>query len=252
MGKRRLPWKRGPAAWTIASNSQAVKARLASQSRSFLSLRQTARILGVSTQPVRDWVRLKHLRRDGPRAQFARAELGRFIRWLEKWAAPFPAASYAKRFVRKTDRSPRPFDVLQYAQFLWPKGRKALTPRELANLIGCHPSIIVKAVNHYWPSLGRRKSPHRWEISRNRWQNIFIFFRISEPRLPPFPRQRLFSITEAMEVLQRWGLRDISVHRVRQMIRCGELEGVARLTGKRKWLVTRKSMGKIQKSLLTE
>jgi hypothetical protein len=250
MGKPRLPWKRGPAAWEIASSSDEIKVRLYAQRRNYLSLRKTAKIFGISTQPIRDWVRFGYLKREGPRKQFALGELERFIGVLAQRAKPFPNENYTERFIQKTGKYPYPFQTLGRAQFIWPKGRKALTPYELAELIGCHPALIIKAI-HDKPWLARRKSPCRWEITRYRWQNTFFFSSIAKPRLPGLPRQPLFSTMEAAEHLGRWGVSNISAQRIREMIRSGELEGIPPPVGKRKWFITRKSLERIRKNHLT-
>ena len=142
MGKPRLPWKRGPAAWEVACASDDIKNRLRAQPRKFLSLRRTAKLLGISTQPVRDWNRMGHLKREGPRRQIALAELERFIEWLERRAKPFSTENYTERFVLKTGRYPYPFQTLSRAQFIWPKGQNTLTPQELAELIGFRSKIF--------------------------------------------------------------------------------------------------------------
>ena len=203
MGKPRLPWKRGPAAWKVACASDDIKNRLHAQPRKYLSLRRTAKLFRISTQPIRDWIRLGHLKREGPRRQIVLGELERFIEWLERRAKPFSAENYTERFIRKTGRYPYRFQTLSRAQFIWPKGQKALTPKELAELIGCHPSLITKAIHaRRWIRLGRRKSSARkknyswetagsssrccWVITRRSWQNAFPLSTISDPRLPRY------------------------------------------------------------------
>jgi hypothetical protein len=165
MGKPGLPWKRGPAAWKIASNSEEIKIQLYVQPRKFLSLRKTAKLFGVSTQPIRDWVRLGHLKREGPRRQIALGELERFIGWLKKRAEPFDPQNYLERLPLIT-----PFQKLRRAQFVWPKDRNALNPQELAALAGCHPSLILKAI-HCGRLHGRHRSPCRFEVTRQAWQS---------------------------------------------------------------------------------
>jgi hypothetical protein len=184
MGKPRLPWKRGPVAFKLACHSDEILERVLSNSREYFSLRLASRLLGISTQPLRDWERLGHVRREGPRKQFAKAELSRFVQWIEQRAEPFPTENYVERFYRDS-RYVSPFDKLQHSRFLWPMDRKALTPREIADRIGCHCSLIRKAIAHHsgWNRLGRRKSPGRWEISRRTWQSIFPFSRIARRAL---------------------------------------------------------------------
>ena len=171
MGKPRLPWKRGPVAFEIALRAEVIKARLADHPRSFLSLRETSKILGISTQPVRDWVRLGHLKREGPRSQFARTELERFVGWLEERAERFDSSNYLER-IQRHRTVPMPWHKLATAQFKWPKGRDLLTPSELAALIGCHPSLILKAIAAGQVNAHRR-TRCRWGISRRDWRRAF-------------------------------------------------------------------------------
>src|ERR1051325_9914808 len=100
MGKPRLPWRRGPAAWKIAGHSDEVEIRLHAECRKFLSLRRASAILGVSTQPIRDWVRLGYLKRDGPRRQISKLQLSEFLSWLKSKAQPFPSENYSSRLLR--------------------------------------------------------------------------------------------------------------------------------------------------------
>jgi len=168
-GKPRLPWKRGPAAWNIKLDADEIRIRLSAENRNFFSLRRAAWILRVSTQPVRDWIRLGYVQREGPRGQIARSELERFVGWLEERAEPFDTMNYLERIPLI-----RPFQKMRRAHFEWPKGRKALNPRELAALTGCHPSSVLKAI--YSGALhGRRRSPRRWEVSRRAWHEAWRF-----------------------------------------------------------------------------
>jgi len=159
------PWERGPAAWQIKLDADAIRDRLGDEKRNFFSLRRAARLLGVSTQPVRDWIRRGHLKREGPRGQIARAELEQFFGWLEEWAEPFHPDNYSKRFP-----STHLFQKLGRVSFAWPKSRKALSPTELAALTGCHPSLIRKGIR-CGRLRGRRRSPGRWEVTRHVWFN---------------------------------------------------------------------------------
>ena len=269
MGKPKLPWKRGPVAWNIASNAEEIKTRLHTARRNFFGLRKTAKLFGISTQPVRDWIQLGYLKRKGPRRQITLPELERFIGWLERRAVPFPIENYTDRFIRKTGRHPDSFQTLKHAQFIWPKGQKTLRPQELAELVGCHPSLITKAIHaSRWVRLGRRKTPLRrkytwdswpsgetstrchWEIPRRAWQNAFPSSIISKPRLPPLPRTLLFSTEEAAYHLRAWGLRDVFAYEVRQMIHNEQLVAIRPTLGKRKLFVTRKSLVKFRKKAL--
>lgn len=163
MGKPRLPWKRGPAAWKIRLNADDLKIRIGAEKRNFFSLRKTARLLNVSTQPLRDWLRWGDLKREGPRKQIARNEVLRLIAWFEGCAQPFDSQNYL-------DRLPPtwPFKKLGRIRFEWPKGRKALNPRELAALAGCHPSLVIKAIRS-GRLRGRLRSPCRYEVTRHAW-----------------------------------------------------------------------------------
>jgi hypothetical protein len=241
-------------AFRIAQNAAEIRRRLASERRHYFSLRKTAQLLAVSTQPVRDWIRFGYLKQEGPRGQVAKVELERFLDWLCQSAEPFDTDRLTARFTRKLGCSPYLFQTLANSQFLWPRGRKALTPRELAELVGCHPSLITKAIHkHGFWRLGRRKTPHRWEIGRRAWQNTFLHSRIANPnpRLPSLPRRPQFSICEAAGFLRLWGMLDASPYRVRRMISEGELEALRLLPFRRKWFVTRKSLEKMRKKLLT-
>jgi hypothetical protein len=166
-GRPRLPWKRGPAAWKIKSAASEIKIRLANEKWNFFGLRRAARILNVSTQPVRVWIRSGQLKRTGPRGRITKVELGRFIDFLVKRAVPFDPENYLQRLPPTY-----PFKKLRDARFVWPKGREALNPPELACLIGCHPSLIRKAILHY-PNLGRWRTRCRWEITLWSWRDAF-------------------------------------------------------------------------------
>jgi hypothetical protein len=153
-----LPWKRGPAAWKIKSHADEIKARLAGEKRNFFGLRVAAQILNVSTQPVRDWIRLGYLKRTGPRGQITKGELERFIDILVKRAGPFGPENYLKRLPRTC-----PYQKLNRVPFVWPKGRKTLTPKEISNLISCHQSLVIKAIRCR-RLRARRRTPCRWEV----------------------------------------------------------------------------------------
>ena len=101
MGKPRLPWKRGPIAWEVAGRADEILEALAQSPRGFFSLRRASAILGVSTQPLRDWIELGYLRRVGPRRQISRDELCRLVKWLAKCAKPFEKENYLRRFYNR-------------------------------------------------------------------------------------------------------------------------------------------------------
>jgi hypothetical protein len=174
MGTPRLPWKRGPAAWKVAIAADEILNNLEASHRGFYSLRRAARLLGVSTQPVRDWIQRHYLKRDGPRGKLSKAELCRFVGWLKERAEPFDSRGYLDRLHPKG--RPRAWDKLRAARFAWPRGCRALTPKELAQLAGCHPSLIVKAISRYrdFNALrGHRRTPCRWEITKRSWAQAF-------------------------------------------------------------------------------
>jgi excisionase family DNA binding protein len=251
MSKPRLPWKRGPVAHKIAGEAEAVRTRLAAVVRPSLSLRQAAAVLGISTQPVREWIRFGYLRRDRRTRRINREELLRFLDWLAPRAEPFAPANYTQRLIRQTQRFPLPFQKLRRAQIHWPKGRKALSPPELAALVGCHPSLIVKAIRQRWSRLGRRRTPGRWEITRSAWSDTFWGTIVEQRRLPALPRVPFFSTRAVADLLAEWGMSPMSVKRVRQMIQSGALAAVPPGPESRRWQVSRKSLKKVRATFLT-
>jgi len=173
-----LPWKRGPAAWKIRCCGDEILSELTRCRRGFLSLRRTALFLGVSTQPLRDWIQRGHLKRDGPGLKISKAELCRFVKWLQDRAEPFDSTRYLERLHRKLKAPPEEFDKLRAAWFVWPEGRKALRPKELAQLVGCHPSLILKAITShgfFHRLRARRRTPCRWEVTKPQWDYAFPF-----------------------------------------------------------------------------
>jgi hypothetical protein len=169
----RLPWKRGPRAWEIVQRADGILETLNDTRRGFYSLRRTAKLLGISTQPVRDWIRLGQLKRDGPRRQISRTELKRFIYELIRRAEPFDPGNYVDRIEHNRKHPSWPWRKLVMADFTWPKGRDLLTPSELAGLIGCHPSLIIKAIMAGRVSAHRR-TPGRWAVTRRSWRRRFF------------------------------------------------------------------------------
>ena len=172
MPKPRLPWKRGPAAWHVKCRSDQILAQLAVTTRPFLTLRAAARLFGLSTQPLRDWLARGYLRRTGPRLRLSLPELRRFVQWLANRAEPFAESNYQDRFCDPQGHPPYPFKKLTTTSIVWPKRRPALTPSELAALVGCHPSLIVKAIQT-GTLRARRRTPRRWTITRRAWTNAF-------------------------------------------------------------------------------
>ena len=146
MGKPRLPWKRGPAAWHVKCRSEEILAQIAACTRRFMTLRGAARLLGLSTQPLRDWIAHGYLCRTGPRLRLSLQELRRFVQWLANRAKPFDASNYLDRFRDRHGALPYSFKKLATAKIVWPKCRTALIPSELAALVGCHPSLVLNAI----------------------------------------------------------------------------------------------------------
>ncbi len=172
MGKPRLPWKRGPRAYEIAQRADHITETLYAEWRGFYSLRRAARVLGVSTQPVRDWIRLGYIKCDGPRRQISRAELIRFVNYLVDRAEPFDPSNYVLRIEHHRKVESWKWCKLASAQFTWPEGREMLTPSELAILIGCHQSLIIKAI-YSGRVRGCRPTPCRWAVKRHSWRLSF-------------------------------------------------------------------------------
>jgi hypothetical protein len=168
-GSPRLPWKRGPVAWQVSCRADEILGELAACPRRFLSLRRAARFLGISTQPLRDWIQRGDLKRDGPRLQIHKDELRRFVKLLQERAEPFDSNRYFERLHRKRKRPPYRFEKLLSARIDWPKGRKGLTPKEYARLVRCHPSLVLTAIREHVLH-ARRRTPCRWEIIKPRWQ----------------------------------------------------------------------------------
>lgn len=173
MGKPRLPWKRGPRAYEIAQRADEIRESLRASRLGFYSLRRTARLFGVSTQPIRDWIRLGQLKREGPRRQISREQLARFLNNLEERAEPFDPVNYVRRIEHNRKIGSWQWRKLSEARFEWPKKCKTRTPSELARLIGCHPSLIIKAIYARRVN-GFRPTPCRWAIKRISWQNAFF------------------------------------------------------------------------------
>lgn len=172
MGKLRLPWKRGPRAYEIALRADEILEALSASRRGFYSLRRTAKLLGVSTQPVRDWIRLGYLKREGPRPRMSRFEIERFVWMLTERAEAYDTSKYVDRIECNRKVPSWRWRKLATALFVWPKDRDMLKPPELAKLIGCHPSLIIKAI--YADRVrGYRPTPRRWAIKRRSWRNAF-------------------------------------------------------------------------------
>jgi hypothetical protein len=165
MGKPRLPWKRGPAAWHVKCRSDEILAQIAASTRPFMTLRSAARLLGLSTQPLRDWITQGYLNRTGPRLRLSLQELRRFVEFLANRAQPFDTSNYLDRFRDRHGTLPYSFEKLATAKIVWSKCPTALIPSELAALVGCHPSLVLKAIQTD-ALRARRRTPCRWEITR--------------------------------------------------------------------------------------
>ena len=241
----RLPWKRGPAAWEIRLRADRIRETLSNCRTQFFSLRKAARIFGISTQPMRDWFRKGDIKRDGPRRQFSKAELFRFLTRLEERAEPYDMESRSERFHVNLRRVPWAFNKLHTAKFVWPKGRTSVTPAELAVLVSCHPSLIRKAITEH-RGLGHRPTPGRWRISKNAWSNHFFFTLVTKPRLPSLPTGELISTRDTADHLQTCGMEGINQRGVCKLIKGGHLDGAHRSAAGKKWFVKRQSLEKFR------
>jgi len=241
MAKSRLPWKRGPAAWQVKCRAAEILHRIATSTQRPVSLRAAARLFGLSTQPLRDWVRCGYLKPIRPGWPFALEELRRFVLWLQEYAAPFDSANYVRRFFGRRGAPPYEFQKLAATQIVWPTSRTALRPRELAQLVGCHPSLVVKAITMR-AVRGRRPTPCRWEITRRAWSGAFPLTIRRQPRLPPLPIAELISTSETAAHLCACGMAQATPALVRTLIRDGKLQARPRTPPARKLLVLKSSL----------
>ena len=171
--RNQRPWECRPLAYEVACRAEVIAECGEREPQRFLSLRSVARLLGVSTQPVSDWIEAGHLHRSGRQNRVSREELRRFVRGLDLNAVEFDDVREA-RFHAKRRREPRPFDKLRNARFFWRKGRKALAPVEQAKLVGCHPSLILRAIGCK-QLRGRPRWPCRSEVTLDAWRDAFFF-----------------------------------------------------------------------------
>jgi hypothetical protein len=213
--------------------------------RQFFSLRKTARVFGISTQPLRDWIRRGDITRDGPRQQFSKEELLRFVTKLKEKAEPYDMETRWDRFYCHRHRPPWRFEKLRTAKFVWPKGQKALTPSQLAALISCHRSLVIKAIKEY-SRLGHHPTPGRWQITKTDWTNNFFFTLITKPRLPTLPQGELITTRAAADHLLDCGMKGINQRGICDLIKTSQLEGVHCSVPGRKWFVTRASLDKFR------
>ena len=169
------PWLHGPVAWEIAERADAILVSLADSPKRFLSLRQAAGILGISTQPVRDWLAAGLLEASGPRKQIPARAVEQLVKTFRKSAQPYEMKRRLSRLQEPGAFPPWRFGKLFMADFKWPPKHDALRTTELAALAGCHPSLVIKAI-HAGEVVARQASPRRWEITRRNW-NKACFFR---------------------------------------------------------------------------
>src|ERR1043165_395177 len=208
--KARLPWKRGPVAWRIAEQGVEILDRISQCRKSFLSLRSSARLLGVSTQPLRDWTKRGDLNRDGWRLQYSKQELNRFVRLLMDRAEPFDPENYLLRFGEELRY---PFRKIARSEFIWPIGRDALTPRELASLTGCHASLILMAIKA-GKVRAKFRSPCRREITKRAWEDAFPRTIPLTLRFPPLARKEILTTNEVAAYLAECGMPKASQRKV--------------------------------------
>lgn len=244
----RLPWKRGPAPWRIACGASKILGRLEECRSRFFSLREAARVLGVSTQPLRDWTARRYLKRTGPRLQYAKDELRRLVKLFAERAAPFGPDDYLVRFHHWRDGRCYPFTKLGAASFAWPKARGALCPRDLAKLAGCHASSVLRAINS-GRVRGRRRTPCRWAVTKRAWSEAFPLTLAGAARIAPLPRGDPIPTREVAACLSEVGVRSVGQRFVRLLVRRGELEGVRPTPGRRKIFVTRASLARFREIL---
>ena len=241
MGKPRLPWKRGPAAWHVKCRADEILTQIALCPRPWLTLRGAARLLGVSTQPLRDWIAQGYLCRTGPRLRLTVSELRRFVQLLANRAEPFDPSIYQDRFRDPQGRLPYPFKKLATAKIVWPKRRPALIPSHLAALVGCHPSLVLKAIRT-GTLRARRRTPCRWEITRRIWADAFPLTITRQLHLPPLPGTDLVSTAVAAAHLRACGLSTATPELVRSLIRQGKLAAIPRSPQTRKLLILKRSL----------
>jgi len=163
---------KGPAALNIALDARRVLASLAAQRGLFLSLRETASTLGVSHHTLRDWEKRKLIVRvrsgtTGAHSKYRLADLVSLVELIRNKVKDCPSP-----LTRFGESQPYPFMVLNRSRFAWVRSEKALTPKEIAGRIGCHPSTIIRAIAAE-RLRGRRRTWKRWEIRRVEWVRSF-------------------------------------------------------------------------------
>lgn len=163
-------WKRGSSAFELAVRAERwVIDTLNEQEQCYLSLRKSSEILEVSHKTLLRWVDDGLIKRHGSRKKFNVAELICFLQILIE-RKKIPPAKHLK--LGRHDSIL--FGVLANSRFSWSRQERSLTPCEIAERIGCHPSTIIRAIlsKSY---LGTRRTPSRWEIKRKHWELAFPF-----------------------------------------------------------------------------
>jgi len=196
-------------------------------------------------------IRLGQLARSGPRQQIAMTHLQSFIEKMVLKAEPFQSSNYSNRFHSNVPGAV-PFQTLSLASFEWPVGRTWLAPSEIAKLIKCHASLILKAIcTPGMEGLGKRKTTYRWMITRRAWEKYFPDTIKVAPRFPTLPKGPMLSISEVALHLRLCGLPNSTPYRVRKFINSDQLDAIRLGSGQRKQFVTSKSLKKLRSTLLT-
>jgi hypothetical protein len=96
------------------------------------------------------------------------------VHLLIERAQPFDPWNYVDRIERNRRTPSRPWRKLAFVEFKWPTDQKELSPSQLAKLIRCHPSLIIKAIRAE-RVYGYRRTRCRWAITRRAWRQAFYF-----------------------------------------------------------------------------
>jgi hypothetical protein len=182
-----------------------------------------------------------YLCRTGPRLRLSLQELRRFVQLLASRAEPFDASNYLDRLRDRHGALPYSFKKLATAAIVWPKRRTALIPSELAALMGCHPSLVLKAIQT-GTLRARRRTPCRWEITRRAWADAFPLTINRQLRPPPLPTTDLVSTAAAAAHLRTCGMSDATPELVRALIREGKLAANPRPPHTRKLFILKTSL----------
>lgn len=168
----------GPAAFDLASRASFVLAELGQQKRAFIGLRRAAKVLRVSHHTLLLWRNRGLIRREfipvhpgsplsRPHPKYRVSDLVKLVELIGERVQVRPSP-----VLRFGNQPKAPFAVLADSKFEWQRNEKALSPREIANQIGCHPSTIIRAIMSE-NVRGRRRTPRRWEIRRSDWKSAF-------------------------------------------------------------------------------